>query len=428
MGTNGKTKIGTRLKGFLSFAHPRLRSQPDFSLDRLKELRQLSDYRVRDLSTKQSQISLAHLSKSLAYSDPGPGFATLALQGKMLDLEDVAQPLPKDSITLGTAIDAILLQNVVPRDQLLEMIVEFTAAAVAAEVEAQEARERAAEKEAPSDLPPKMKKLLGEIPGLWCIPSNVVRLQKKLANPKTRVLEIAQEVELDPGLAAMVLRMVNSVHYGNANGSEFSKVHSAVVRLGYTTMQRVVMLAATISKFSKFKGNVQVDLKSFWGHSLWVAHAAERVCKELGNGDPQEHFSAGLLHDIGKLVEFQYLKVEMKKIMMDVRGGGRFDEVEKRVMGVTHAEIGACVCRKWKFPDSVVLAVEHHLAPLEWLRENAPAQEAYRVAGLCAYKGKRASEAEVAEFLGLTPGKLEEINDEAFKAAMNSHRELFQNL
>jgi HD-like signal output (HDOD) protein len=135
---------------------------------------------------------------------------------------------------------------------------------------------------------------------------------------------------------------------------------------------------------------VDFDLRGFWRDSLAVAHASRLAASASRKGSPDEHFSAGLLHGIGKLVEYQHLRPQLRRILAEVRGTGvPWDQAERRLLGTTYAEIGGALCERWRFPASIAEAARRHLDPPAALADPAVPREALVVGAARALLASR---------------------------------------
>lgn len=422
-------ELRARLRSFLGYLRPKiLHLQTDGA--RVVQLRRIADLRIAQLAVKKPNMNAVDVN-TLITSDPAKKkFAALAIEEKLLRPTDAALPLAKQSEEIGYFVELCILADVLAPDLLRGFVKSFVAAnPLGAEAAAPVAAAPAAlAAPAPSEvpLPPKVEQLLGNVKDLWSIPATTQKLMQQLSDPNTKVENVTQDIERDPGLSAQVLRVVNSAFY--AVGNKVSSIRRAVVMLGYQTTKRIVTLASMISKLGREHAEVQFDLKSFWGHSLWVANAAQSISKQTKMGQPDEHFSAGLLHDIGKLVEYQYLRHAMREILQGVAGGGKYEEVEMRVLGVNHAVIGACVCQKWDFPPAVYEGVKHHLDPIETLEEIPLPRPALVVSALCTISKRTLAGDELdrwCKLLNVTPDQLKAAQTEATSSSLGSLREVF---
>jgi putative nucleotidyltransferase with HDIG domain len=111
--------------------------------------------------------------------------------------------------------------------------------------------------------------------------------------------------------------------------------------------------------------------KQLWEHSLATALTAAEVAKHLGVRDPADAFTAGLLHDLGKVVLGNFIDVDLNEIMGLVRSEEvSFDEAERAVLGMDHAEVAAILLHNWKLPQEIVDAVRWHHRPALWEGED----------------------------------------------------------
>ncbi|GEM_PF-438929 len=425
---SGVEELRARLRSFLAYVRPKLlHLQTDGA--KVVQLRRIADIRISQFAVKKPTMNVADVN-GLIVADPArKKFAAFAIEERLFRPEDAALPLPKQSEELGYFIECCILGEVLTPDQLRGFVRDFAAtnplaapAASAPPPSVEPTRPIPSE----AEIPENVAKLLGNVQDLWSIPATTQKLLGALSNPATAIETVSADIERDPGLSAQTLRVVNSAYYGV--GSKIASIRRAVVMLGFQATKRIVTVASLVSKLGKEHSEVQFDLKSFWGHSLWVAYAAQATARVSKVGAPDEHFTAGLLHDIGKLVEYQYLRHAMREILAGAAGGGKYEEVERRVLGVNHAVIGACVCEKWKFPPAVVEAVRHHLDPISGLEETPLPRTAIVVAVLCA-GAKRTLSPEEKEWssrlLKLTPDQMAEVQAEATKTSLGSLKDVF---
>jgi putative nucleotidyltransferase with HDIG domain len=191
----------------------------------------------------------------------------------------------------------------------------------------------------------------------------------------------------------------------------------AVVAIGYTLTQRFVAVAALTLKLGRAQGEVEFDFPAYWTHALRTAHAASLVARAARQGHPDELFAAGLLHDVGKLVVCRHLPEPHRALQAAVKGGEAYAAAERRLLGTEHAEIGACLCERWRFPAAIVAAARHHAAPAELLEETQLPREAHVVAAACRLARDQADVERWTPFLRLPPARVAEIRTEAARRA-----------
>ncbi|HUU44377.1 MAG TPA: HDOD domain-containing protein, partial [Acidobacteriota bacterium] len=186
-------------------------------------------------------------------------------------------------------------------------------------------------------------------------------------DPDSSARDVAAVVAEDPAMTARVLRMVNSAFYGLPE--TVTSVRQAIFILGISAVQSLLQCAGVVEMFSGADAHRDFQEK-FWRHSMAAASAARVLCTGT-RGDsrsaagiitcPEEAFTAGLLHDIGKMVLFCYLPGEQAQVAGHPMFGKTPDStVEREVLGIDHARIGAELARRWQLPPALVGAVAHH--------------------------------------------------------------------
>ncbi|GAB4318440.1 MAG: hypothetical protein Kow0074_07640 [Candidatus Zixiibacteriota bacterium] len=204
--------------------------------------------------------------------------------------------------------------------------------------------------------------LIGQIDRLPTPPVVFSQINRVLTNPQASAYDVAKIIAEDPATSARVLRMANSAYYGLSQ--PVVSVRQAVVILG---MEAIRSLVLSSSVMEAFKGAAPDDeyQENFWRHSLATASAARvlhgfKLSDQVMRGG-EEGFSAGLLHDIGKMVLVWQLPELYARVTSHPDFGVVDDQhVEREVMGVTHGEIGGYLAGRWNLPESLCLAITHH--------------------------------------------------------------------
>lgn len=208
--------------------------------------------------------------------------------------------------------------------------------------------------------------LIGKTPNLQAPSPTVVRLLTLLNNENADYDEVITTVSRDAVLSAKLLALCNSVTYGLAQ--PIASLEQGVLYLGYGEIHRLVMALSFGSQIGVELPGYDMDAGTLWKHSLTVALLTPRVLaiSKQTSVDTSVAYTAGLLHDIGKLVIGRALEAPQRaKIhqLVESREASLLD-AEKLVIGCDHAEVGASLLHHWRIPDVVVEAVaNHHKAP-----------------------------------------------------------------
>ncbi len=202
-----------------------------------------------------------------------------------------------------------------------------------------------------------MNHVLENLHQLPSIPAVVQELIASFNNPDLDSHHLAVKIGQDQALSAKVLRVANSAFYGLPR--QVGSIQEAVTVLGFSTVRSLVLSAGFIDAFST-DGVACIDRKLYWQHSMATATYARALARCLRQ-DGEMAFSAGLLCDIGILVLDVCDHERFAALWQDVQEDGRvLIEAERAVLGFDHAELGAEVARRWKFPHPIEEAIRHH--------------------------------------------------------------------
>jgi putative nucleotidyltransferase with HDIG domain len=178
-----------------------------------------------------------------------------------------------------------------------------------------------------------------------------------LRHEQTTLEEVGELISLDPVLTAKLLHYCNSVYF---SGREpVSNVPEAIGRVGFQT---IFALVSAVTGAKSFNPPVAsgIDGMQLWKHSLTSAFACKFIADDI-DGESNLLFTAGLLHDIGRVVLAQAKGAEYGRLYNEaVSAGANATEREKSAFGFTHADVGACLMETWKLPALLVQAVRFH--------------------------------------------------------------------
>ena len=199
---------------------------------------------------------------------------------------------------------------------------------------------------------------LEELPA---VPAIVLPLAAMLQQP-TEQVDLGKVVELvsyDTTIAAQCLRMANSPLFGRQNTET---VRSAVLALGLKRVGAILM-GCCLNRIVPPNQWV-LDPVTFWRHSLGCALVSNKMAKLIGYPDPEKAYLAGLLHDLGILVNTIACPEEYRRCLQTARDQrAPLDRSEEKLLGFTHCQSGRILAERWKFSADLVAVVEFHHAP-----------------------------------------------------------------
>jgi putative nucleotidyltransferase with HDIG domain len=176
---------------------------------------------------------------------------------------------------------------------------------------------------------------------------------------RSAAMDLATVISSDQALTAKLLRLSNSAYYGYSR--RIANVREAVILLGMRTVRSVAISSGIIDSFSVPTPHESFEKDLFWAHSVSVGLVAEVIARETRIARPEDAFTAGVLHDIGKLAMMLAEPMEFAEVVdLVLNEGMRYGDAEHAVFGIGHEHIGARLAERWKFPDPLCEAIRRH--------------------------------------------------------------------
>jgi putative nucleotidyltransferase with HDIG domain len=190
------------------------------------------------------------------------------------------------------------------------------------------------------------------------IPAIIQPLASMLRLPveQVDVEEVVRLVSYDSSIAAQCLRMANSALFGRRKAET---VRSAILALGLKRVQ-AILLGCCLNRIVP-ADRWAFDAETFWRHSLGCALVSRKLATLIGYVEPEKAYLAGLLHDLGILVNTVACTEEYRMCIVTARQERiALESSEQKVLGFTHCDSGKILAEHWKFPPDVIAVIEHH--------------------------------------------------------------------
>ena len=211
---------------------------------------------------------------------------------------------------------------------------------------------------------PEVRAIVGRMTAIPTLPALYTAVVSELQRLHVSTQRIGALVSDDPAMAAKVLQLVNSPFFGCQ--MRVSDPALAVQRLGVETVRGLVLSTHVFETFRRPTRGV-LNMERLWQHAATVSALAGSLAQVDGApGDVvQDARTAGLLHDVGKLMLVATLPIVAMRVAERARREGRATAaIEREELGVTHAELGAYLLGLWGLPDAIVEATAwHHYPP-----------------------------------------------------------------
>jgi HD-like signal output (HDOD) protein len=286
----------------------------------------------------------------------------------------------------------------------------------------------------PAAVQESVQSAIKEISHIATLPEVTMKIISLVEDPESTAQDLNKVISNDPALGARILKVVNSAFYGLPG--QIGSINRAVVLLGLNAVKNIAIAASLSKLFRGGKITPTFDARDLWQHSIATATATRLLSNKCGLGLPDEAFLAGLIHDIGIMVEIQARRTKfIEALTMVEEQGVSLREAEFACCGATHEMFGAGLCKLWKFPVSFQYVTGFHHHPLDLPHKNRTLACLVSVADHIAGKMKlgfahdvnpdEPIDPEVLSHLNLEASAIQEVGDELLEA-MEEAKGIFQ--
>jgi len=206
------------------------------------------------------------------------------------------------------------------------------------------------------------------IENLIPIPQIALKIIRMIDDENYSFREVSREVIQDQVLSARIIRMCNSVSINP--GMKVDSIDKALLRIG---QKNLLLLALSFSMEEFMESLVSLVKRGYslckgglFHHSVWTARISSRLAELTGKARPDQAYTAGLLHDIGKVILDQYMYSAYPLFYRHLQTQGNdLAAAEKKLFGIAHTDAGYLLARRWALPEFVCQTVLHHHDPNE---------------------------------------------------------------
>jgi HD-like signal output (HDOD) protein/CheY-like chemotaxis protein len=207
----------------------------------------------------------------------------------------------------------------------------------------------------------KFRKDLDKIDNLPTLPTVFAEVDRLCKNPDVGADELSKVIETDPSITLKLLSLANSAFFGFSR--KINTVSEAVSLLGNKTVQNAVLNISVYEATKDLENSAGMDKQEFWAHSAGVGSVARFICKTM-KIDRDEAFTAGIVHDMGKIILDSLYSDFYKDVLAEVASGSvSIYDAEADIVGLTHTKIGEELATAWNLGPELISAIGDHHTP-----------------------------------------------------------------
>ena len=235
--------------------------------------------------------------------------------------------------------------------------------------------------------PPTLDEVLRRVNEISTLPHIVLKVMEVANDPESSVAEMREVIETDPVVfSAGILRCVNSSAY--ALREKVSDLNRAISFVGMKQIRSLALTASVSELFAKDEAIGSYRRCALWQHFVAVGAAARLIAMRQRMANFEDAFVAGLLHDIGIVLEDQYVHEHFCRVIQDINDAATLSEVEQSRLGFDHVRLCARVAESWHFSEVIKAAIGYHHMSANCRGEYIMVVRCVEVANLiCTLKG-----------------------------------------
>lgn len=210
---------------------------------------------------------------------------------------------------------------------------------------------------------PLARDLVETLKTLGTLPTVYTKVNELVNDPNCPATKLGDCISNDQAITSMILRLVNSALYGFP--TYIDTVTKAVTIVGFKQTRDLVLASSVIDMFGKGESEGGIDYRGFWKHSIGTAVCSKIIASNMKKCDQEAMFTAGLLHDIGRLISYEKSdKLPIKELLNTSNNSETLIyKNERKMLGFTHMDLAEALFCKWNLPPLLKEAAVYHHVP-----------------------------------------------------------------
>ncbi len=198
---------------------------------------------------------------------------------------------------------------------------------------------------------------------LVSLPEVCIQVQALADSPHTVAADIGEVVSKDTALTTRLLKLVNSAYFSLPK--KIDTISRAVNLIGMRELRNLTLAASAAEVFARIPANV-IDMAAFWQHSIFTGLVARNLANRCNVLHSERLFTAGLLHDIGRLLMLMKMPTETGQVeSIRLQSTEAICDIERRLISFDHAQVGHALLSHWNMPDNLCNSVLYHHNPAD---------------------------------------------------------------
>ena len=194
------------------------------------------------------------------------------------------------------------------------------------------------------------------------IPQVALKILRMINEEEHDISELTEEIRQDQVICAKTLKFCNSAIF--AGIKKIDSLDHALTFLGFRNLVKLVISTAMGEFYGRSEAGYSLCKGGLFHHTVGTAIISEKLAGLTTDVKPGLAYTAGLLHDIGKVVLDQYIASTYPLFYRQLfEEKADFTEAEKTILGVDHTEVGCNLALQWSLSDSLVDTIRHHHSP-----------------------------------------------------------------
>lgn len=194
------------------------------------------------------------------------------------------------------------------------------------------------------------------------LPFIVNKILDAASDDNTTTDDLAEVITYDQGMTNKLLKLSNSIYYGQR--TQVDTVKRAIAVIGFDEIIGIALGMNVMSTLTGKDSGLSLDMKALWIHCIGCATAAKEIAARINPEISGKIFIPGLLHDMGKVILSVYFKEEYRQARsLAMEEQQPLFRVERRVFDLDHAVLSGILMKRWQFPDSILYPSRYHHNP-----------------------------------------------------------------